>query len=124
MRKRLLKAVVAVGVIALLVCASAYAISIEIDKVVVSSTASITPRSLPSRGNTPVSVSSITRIKRSDGAQPPALKALTFLFDGNGTIDTKGLPTCSLAKLAGTTPKAARQRCAGAIVGEGVAKAD
>ena len=44
---------------------------------------------------------SITRIKTTDGSQPPKLKELTFLFDSNGTVDTRGLPTCSLGKLAG-----------------------
>jgi hypothetical protein len=120
----LLKAVVAVGALALLAGTVAYAQTIEIDKTVVSATAGISPRTLPSRGNAPVSVTSITRIKTTDGSQPPTLKQLTFSFDKNGTIDTRGLPTCSLAKLAGTTPATARKRCAGAIVGEGVGKAD
>jgi hypothetical protein len=120
----LLKIVVAVGALALLAGTVAYAQTIEIDKTVVSATASISPRALPSRGNVPVSVGSVTRIKTTDGSQPPTLKQLTFSFDKNGTVDTKGLPTCSLAKLAGTTPAVARKRCAGAIVGEGVGKAD
>jgi hypothetical protein len=124
MRRTLLKIVVAVGALALLAGTVAYAQTIEIDKTVVSATASISPRALPSRGNVPVNVASVTRIKTTDGSQPPTLKQLTFSFDKNGTVDTKGLPACSLAKLAGTTPAVARKRCAGAIVGEGVGKAE
>lgn len=123
MRRLLPKAMLAVGVIALLACASAYALKIEIGKTVVSATASISPRALPAKGGAPVEVSSITRIKTTDGSAPGTLKQLVFVFDKHGSIDTKGLPTCTLAKLADTTPQLARKRCPGAIVGEGVGKA-
>jgi len=124
MRRTLLRAIAVVGLAGLLACASAYALKIEIDKTVVSATASIFPRALPSQGNAPVDVSSVTRIKTTDGSQPPTLKQIVFVFDKNGTVDTKGLPVCTTAKLAGTTPAVARKRCAGAIVGEGIGKAD
>lgn len=123
MRRTPLKAVVAVSIVALLACASAYALKIEIDKTVVSATASIAPRALPSRRDAPVEVSNVTRIKTTDGSAMPPLSEMIFIFDKNGSIDTKGLPTCTLAKLAATTPKVARKRCPGAIVGEGVGKA-
>jgi hypothetical protein len=124
MRRPLLKATIGTALAGLLVCASAYALTIEIDKTSVSATASISPRALPARGNAPATVGSITRIKTTDGSQPPKLKELTFLFDGNGTVDTRGLPTCPPEKLAETTTEVARKRCAGAIVGKGVGKAD
>lgn len=124
MRRALPKALLATGLIALLACASAYAVKIEIDKTVVSATASITPRALPAHGGAPVSITSITRIKTTDGEQPQTLKQLVFSFDKHGSIETKGLPTCTLAKLANTTPALARKRCPGAIVGEGMGRAD
>jgi hypothetical protein len=124
MRRTLIRALAVAGLAALLACASASALKIEIDKTVVSATATIFPRALPTRGNVPVQVSNVTRIKTTDGSQPPKLKRLIFGFDKNGTIDAKGLPVCTLAKLADTTTPVARKRCAGAIVGEGVGKAD
>jgi hypothetical protein len=124
MRRTLLRAIAVVSLAGLLACASAYALKIEIDKTVVSATASISPRALPSHGNAPVSVASVTRIKTTDGSQPPTLKQIVFIFDKNGSVDTKGLPVCTAAKLAGTTPAQARKRCASAIVGEGVGKAE
>jgi hypothetical protein len=120
----MLRALAAVTAVALVACASAYALKIEIDRTVVSATASISPRALPAKGNAPVDVESITRIKTTDGSIPPTLKEIVFEFDEHGSIDTKGLPVCTLAKLANTTPAAARKRCAGAIVGEGVGKAE
>jgi hypothetical protein len=124
MRRSLPRALLAVGAIALLACASAYALKIEIGKTTVSATASIFPRALPARGVAPVDVASVTRIGTTDGSQPGTLKQLVFVFDKHGSLDTKGLPTCTLAKLANTTPALARKRCPGAIVGEGVGKAE
>lgn len=124
MRRPLPKAVLALGAITLFLCASAYGITIEIGRMVVSATADISPRALPAKGGVPVDVGSTTRIKTNDGTQPPALKKMVFLFDKHGFVNTKGLPTCTLAKLADTTPAQARKRCPGAIVGEGVGKAD
>jgi hypothetical protein len=117
----LLAIAVAVG---LLACGSAAAIESTIGTLSVSSTAVMQPRALPSHGGAPVTLSNITRIKTTDGSPPPTVKTLLFLLDKHGTIDTKGLPTCSTAKLAGTTPAQARQRCAGALVGEGLGKAE
>ena len=124
MRRLLPKAMLAVGAIALIACASAYALKIEIDKTVVSATASISPARPAGSGRGAGRVASVTRIKTTDGSQPPTLKQLVFVFDKHGSLDTKGLPTCTLAKLADTTPQLARKRCAGAIVGEGIGKAE
>jgi hypothetical protein len=124
MRRALPKILLAIGVIGLIACGSAYALKIEIDKTVVSATASISPRALPTHGSAPVQVSSVTRIKTTDGSPPPTLKEIIFIFDKHGSVNTKGLPVCTETKLAETTPEVARKRCAGAIVGEGVGRAE
>jgi hypothetical protein len=104
-------------------CATAYAVTAEVGPVWVSATATIQPRELPKRGNAPITLSSVTRVGTRNGSTPPTLKTLLFRLDKNGTVDTKGLPTCTVAKLEGTTPAQARKRCAGALVGTGTAKA-
>jgi hypothetical protein len=114
----------AAGAILLIACASAYALKIEIGKTTVSATATITPRELPAQGGAPVDVASVTRIGTTDGSQPPTLKQLVFVFDKHGSLNAKGLPICTAAKLANTTPQLARKRCAGAIIGEGVGRAE
>lgn len=123
MRRGMLKALLLTGVAGLLVCSSAYGLKILIGKTVVSATAEITPRALPAKGNAPVTISNITRIHETDGSAPPTLSEMTFMFDGHGSVDTRGLPVCTLTKLAETTPAEARKRCAKAIVGEGTGKA-
>lgn len=123
MSGRIRKIAAVAGVLAVGACASAYAITAEIGPVAVSATATLKPRELPARGNAPVFLSSITRVGTKGGSTPPTLQTLLFQLDRNGTIDTKGLPTCSTAKLEGTTPDQARKRCAGALVGKGTGKA-
>ena len=104
-------------------CASAYAITAEVGPVWVSATATLKPRELPAHGNRPVFLSSVTRVGTHDGSTPPTLETLIFELDRNGTIDTKGLPVCKPSKLEGATVSTARKRCAGALVGKGTGKA-
>jgi hypothetical protein len=117
------KATLTAAALVLLAASSAYAISIEIGKEFVSVTATMQPRELPKHGNAPITLSTITRVGTRDGSTPPTLKTIEFLIDKHGSVDTRGLPVCTMAKLADTTPAQARQRCAGALVGKGVGRA-
>lgn len=103
---------------------AAYAVTTEIGNTSVSVTADISPRELPAGGGAPVEIKTITRIGSRDDSAPPALQKITFVLDKNGFIETKGLPVCTVAKLAKATPQQARKRCAGAIVGKGVGRAE
>jgi hypothetical protein len=123
MRAALRRAILLGGALAIAAAGSAFAISAEIGPSFVSATATMQPRELPKHGNAPITLGSVTRIGTKDGSPPPILKTIQFLIDKHGTVDTRGLPRCTLAKLADTTPSQARQRCAGALVGKGVGKA-
>lgn len=123
MRRGLSKALAAATVAALVLCASAWAIRAEVGGTYVSATATMMPRALPKQGGAPIHLKTVTRIGTKDGSPPPVLKTLIFYVDKHGSIDARGLPVCTLAKLADTTPAQARQRCAGALVGEGLGKA-
>jgi hypothetical protein len=109
--------------IALACAAVAVAVTTQIGNLKVSATAEFQPRAFPEHGTLPASFSSIVRIKTLNGDQPPALKTLIFEFDKHGRLNFKGLPTCTVAKLEGTTPAEARKRCAGALLGSGTGKA-
>lgn len=123
MRGTLLKVTVAAALVGSLACASAYALTIQIGATEVNATATVLPRELPEKHNAPVTVESKTRISTNDGSTPSSLRKLTFIFDKHGAIDTVGLPVCTLAKLANTTPAQAKARCGGAIVGAGLGRA-
>ncbi len=124
MRRSFRRAAVLAAIAAAAACTTAYAITAEVGPVWVSATVTVHPRELPrpGQGNAPITLSSVTRVGTRDGSTPPTLKTLLFLFDKNGTIDTRGLPVCMPAKLEGTTPAQARRRCGGALVGTGTAR--
>lgn len=122
MRKPLRKIAVLGCLLALSSCATAYALMIEIGPLWVSATATMQPRELPKHGNAPITLSTVTRVGTHDGSTPPTLKTLLFYFDKHGTIDTKGLPRCTVRKLEGTTTAQARKRCASSFVGRGTVK--
>jgi hypothetical protein len=113
----------AAAILALLAAGTARGISAEIGNTFVSATAAVEPRELPARGGAPIELSSVTRIGTKDGTQPPSLASMVFVLDKHGFVDAKGVPVCTEAKLADTTPAQARKRCAGALVGKGVGKA-
>jgi hypothetical protein len=120
---RIRKVLLATLAIVLVGCAGAYALTGEFKNTVVSSTATMLPRELPAHGGAPVTLGSITRIRNKDGSQPAALSSILFQLDKHGFVETKGLPVCTMAKLANTTPSVARKRCAGALVGTGTGRA-
>jgi hypothetical protein len=115
-------AVLAVA-LALGACATAYAVSGTIGPLFVSTTVTMQPRELPSRGGAPISLSSVTRVGTKNGSTPPTLGSIDFLIDKHGRVNSKAFPVCSFAKLEGTTPSQARRRCAGALVGKGTGTA-
>jgi hypothetical protein len=115
---------VVAAVAAALTCAAvAVAVTTQVGNLKVSATAEFEPRAFPEHGTLPASFSSILRIKTLNGDLPPALKTLIFEFDKHGKLNFKGVPTCTMARLEGTTPSEARQRCAGALLGTGTGKA-
>lgn len=124
MRGRVAIAVGVALIAAALACAvAAVAVTTQIGNLKVSATAEFQPRQFPEHGTLPASFSSIVRIKTVNGEQPPALKTLVFEFDKHGRLNPAGVPTCTVAKLEGTTPAEARKRCAGALLGTGTGKA-
>lgn len=108
----------------LAVAGTAHALRTEIGNMVVSVKAEISPRELPARGGAPVQIETLAKIRSRDGSAPAGLTKIVFLLDRHGFAVTTGVPVCTEAKIANATPRQARDRCAGAIVGKGVGKAD
>jgi hypothetical protein len=79
----------------------------------------ISPKKLPKKAPAPITLKVSGSIKTSDGSRVPALKTLALEFDRHGHIYTKGLPTCSPAKLRSTLTAQAKKVCGAALVGTG-----
>jgi hypothetical protein len=102
-----------------LLASSAGAAMVRVGTLVLHADGGFTPQLLPKRAFAPIRFQGHGDITTTDGSQPPALQHSKIEFDRDGHLTTAGLPTCSPAKLEGTTPEQARSRCRGAIVGTG-----
>jgi len=79
----------------------------------------IAPAKLPRTELAPVTVQMGGKIATTDRSVPPRLERIVLDINSHGVIDSKGLPTCSLAKLNSLSSAAAKKACAGALVGHG-----
>jgi hypothetical protein len=81
----------------------------------------ITPTALPKSGKpAPITLNVSGKIATADGTHAPALKEVIVETDKNGSIDVKGLPTCTSGKLQAQDTKHAEAICPKAIIGEGI----
>jgi hypothetical protein len=84
----------------------------------------ISPTKLSKTTPTPITLTVSGTVKTGDGSHPPALKTIALEFDKNGSIYTKGLPTCDPSKLTATLTAQAKKICGPALVGTGTVSAD
>jgi hypothetical protein len=82
------------------------------------------PKTLSKTKLTPISLAVSADIKTVDGTHPPALKEFNVETDKNGSINVKGLPVCTAAKLQSQDTKHAEAICRSAIIGSGQATAE
>jgi hypothetical protein len=80
-----------------------------------------TPKKLSKKKLTPISFNVATKLASLDPEEPhpPALREFLIEGDKHGTIDVKGIPTCTSGKLQSRTSKAAREVCGPALIGSG-----
>jgi hypothetical protein len=84
----------------------------------------ITPTKLPRKSPAPVSLSVEGELKTADGSHPPVMKTVFLEFDKHGHLNTKGLASCSVAKLQNTLTAQAKRACGSALIGTGRAEAE
>lgn len=77
------------------------------------------PTKLPKSKLAPIQLDVSGKIETLDGTHPPALREFVVETDKNGTINAKGLPVCTAAKLNSRDTNAAIKACPKAIVGKG-----
>lgn len=106
-------------VVAVALAGSAGAATVRVGKLVLQADGSFEPRALPKRSYAPIRFQGYGKIRKTDGTVPPPLRHVKVDYDRDGLLTTAGLSVCRPAKLETATPKQARRRCAGAIVGTG-----
>jgi hypothetical protein len=110
---------VAVALLSAGLAAGAAGETVQSDNLIVSIDGGISPTKLSRKTPEPIGLSVSGTIKTADGSRVPVLKTLSLQFDRHGQIYTKGLPTCSVGKLASTLTAQARKICGPALVGGG-----
>jgi hypothetical protein len=117
---------IGVGVVALsaVLFSSASADTVRLGNLVITIDGAISPQALPKKEAAPITLDLSGTLKSSDGSHPVALKTLDLEFDKNGHLNTKGLATCSVAKLQSTLTAQAKAACGDALVGEGKVTAE
>ncbi|HEY8082402.1 MAG TPA: hypothetical protein VIE64_02445 [Solirubrobacterales bacterium] len=116
-----LAAVLAIAVVA--VAAAKFTV-FRAGNLVLKADGGVTPKALPKNKLVPVTVNVSGQISAADGGHPAALREVTIDFDKNGTINTKGLPTCKEGQLIARPTNEAERVCKNAIVGSGRAVAE
>jgi len=118
MRTRLLVAGVLLAICAGL-AGGANAAYVRVGTLVLTADGGFQPQVLPRRKRVPIRFQGHAEIRTTDGTLPPALRHVKIEFDRDGKLNTAGLPVCRPGRLEATTVAQARQRCRGAIVGQG-----
>ena len=81
---------------------------------------SFSPKALPKSGKpAPISLKVSGKIQTVDGSHIPAVKEIIVETDKNGSVDLKGLPTCTASKLQAQDTAHAEAICKKAIIGSG-----
>ena len=83
-----------------------------------------TPHKLPRDTLAPITLSAKSTIKTADGTHLPPAKTLALEFDKHASLNTRGLPTCSVNRLRNTLTSQAEKICGNALVGTGRAGAE
>lgn len=92
---------------------------VRVGTLVLHADGSFEPRLLPKRAYAPIRFEGYGEVTTTNGSLPPAVEHVELEFDRDGHLTTAGLPICPPSKLEEATPKQARSRCSGSIVGTG-----
>jgi hypothetical protein len=103
---------------------NAAADTVKIGNLVITIDGQISPKKLPKQTPAPITLSLDGTLSTEDGSHPPALQTLDLEFDRHGHLNTKGLATCTPAKLQSTLTSQAKKACGDALVGTGRVSAE
>jgi hypothetical protein len=124
MKRRIGIAAIAVLALGAILIAAAGAETVRVGNLAITIEGGFSPTKLPKKTPAPISLTVKGSLKTEDGSHPPALKTLDLLFDRNGHLNTKGLATCTPAKLQSTLTAQAKKACGPALVGSGRVSAE
>jgi hypothetical protein len=110
---------VAVAVLALLSCASAPAVTVQSEGLLITALAQIKPYKLPRDEPAPIAVFIAGHLQSAGGGIPPQLRRMTVEVNRHGLLQSVGLPTCPVARIQPATTSRAVSQCGEALIGSG-----
>jgi hypothetical protein len=121
LRRRSRPAAIAfLGLAALLsAIAIARAESVSGDNVHIAFRGRIVPRALPRSGSAPVALHVVGRVQPLGPQPPAALAQLTLQVNRHAVFTDRGLPSCAVRRLRGTSTQGALRNCGPALIGSG-----
>lgn len=96
---------------------------VRVGDLVLTADGGFTPQTLPRHSYAPIDFTGYANLKSTKGGVPTPVQQIVLEFDRDGRLDANGLPVCQPAQLQEVSPRQARNRCRGAIVGTGHASA-
>lgn len=118
MRTRWVGALAAGALVVALVTVASAAI-IQQDGLRITVLSQVMPFKLPRDRPAPISVFVSGHVATPSGELPPQLKRMTIKVNRHGLLQSKGLPTCDLARVKTATTERALSLCGDALVGSG-----
>jgi hypothetical protein len=115
-----------VGLVAVLLAtlaAGAGAIRMQAGDIVVSGDGHVIPSKLPKYENAPIRLKIHGKLGTVSGALPPIIDTIRLEVDGEGEIETEGLPVCRSSQLQSANVSTARKTCPESIIGTGKGEA-
>jgi hypothetical protein len=97
----------------------AEAISVQSGELRISVFAQMKPYELPRTETAPIAVSLAGRLQSVHGGVPPQLRAMRIEVNRHGLLQSRGLATCPLRRLAAAPSAKAREECPDALIGAG-----
>jgi hypothetical protein len=122
-RQRRATTAIAVFVLAACLATTADAIRMQVGDIVVNGDGHVIPSKLPKYENAPIRLKMHGKLSTISGELPPIFKHLRLEVDGDGDIETDGLPACLSGKLQSRTVREVREICGKSIIGTGSARA-
>jgi hypothetical protein len=119
MKRSSTQALLASGLLALVLAPGAGAEVAQKQGVRVAVDGALSPSTLPRAGTAPVSVEVSGEIKALEESELPQLKALTIAINRAGILDLRGIPRCRIGHINPSTTRQAQALCRRALVGEG-----
>ena len=122
MRKHLIWMFVLAAMLAVAGVATAARVTVRTGNMILTYEGNVKPKKLPVKKLAPISLDIRGTIAAVDGGHPPALRTVTVDTDKYGTVNAKGLPSCTSGRLQAQSDTNAKKACSKAIVGKGRTK--